>query len=258
MPGISAVIIAMNAAEHIDRCLRSLDDIADEIVVVDSFSTDATQEICKKYNVKFFQHPFTGFMDQKNYALSLASNNYILSLDADEALSKELLGSLLAVKNNLRYDGYYFNRLNHYCGKQIRHSGWYPDRQMRLFNREKGRWGPYNVHETFRMNPGSSKGKLKGDLLHWPYSSEKDFSQKTKYYSEIAATEYLRAGKKTWLLDPLIHMVWRFLLTYIFRSGFLDGRNGFAICIKGAWSSWYKYTKLRKLRKEGRINKSGL
>jgi glycosyltransferase involved in cell wall biosynthesis len=255
MPGISAVIITKNEEEYIDQCIQSLDGIPDEIIVVDSYSTDSTEKICRKHNVKFFQHPFNGFMDQKNYALTLASHDFILSLDGDEVLSDMLRESLLAVRNDLRFDGYYFNRRNHYCGKQVKHSALYPDRQIRLFNRKKGRWGPINVHETFRMSPGSLKGKLKGDLMHWPYSSEKELSDKIDFYTDIAANEYFKAGKTVSFLTPAIHMVWRFVLTYILHFGFLDGRVGYELCIMGARSSWLKYYKLRKLHKESRLKK---
>jgi glycosyltransferase involved in cell wall biosynthesis len=249
MPKISAVIITMNEEVFIERCLNSLDDIADEIIVVDSYSTDSTEEICKKYKVKFFQHTFKGFMDQKNYALSLASNKYILSLDADEALSEELQKSILRIKNELKYDGYYFNRLSNYCGQWIRHSAWYPDRQLRLFNSDKGKWGIINVHESFKMVPGSRTGRLVGDLLHWPCTSKDDLSEKITKYSDIAAREFFEAGLKPYFFTAFIHGVWRFILTYILHLGFLDGRNGYFICYSGAYSSYLKYSKMRTLIK---------
>ena len=132
MTKISAVIITMNEERSVERCINSISSLADEIIVVDSFSTDETETICRKLNVRFFSHRFTGFMDQKNYAVSLASNDYVLSLDADEALSDGLIKSISEIKPDLMYDGYIFNRLNNYCGKWIRHSAWYPDRQLRL------------------------------------------------------------------------------------------------------------------------------
>ncbi len=251
MPKISAVIITMNEEQLIEQCLQSLDDVADEVIVVDSFSTDSTEQICKKYNVKFVQHEFTGFMNQKNYALTLASHKYILSLDADEALSTELQKSILEVKNNLKYDGYLVNRFSNFCGQWIRHSGWYPDRQMRLFNSEKGKWGVINVHESFRMNHDSKINRLKGDMLHWPCSSLKDEAEKIEKYADIAAHEFYKAGKKVWFWTPAIHMIWRFIRTYFIRLGFLDGKNGYIICKSGAYSSFLKYSKLRKLVREG-------
>jgi glycosyltransferase involved in cell wall biosynthesis len=243
----------MNEEVLIDRCLQSLDDIADEIIVVDSFSTDSTEEICKKYKVKFVQHPFNGFMEQKNYAISLASNNYILSLDADEALSEELQKSILQVKNDLSFDGYHFNRLSNFCGQWIRHSAWYPDKQLRLFNSRKGNWGIINVHESFKMHHGSRISRLKGDLLHWPCTSPNDLSEKIRTYSDIAAREFFARGQKTYFFTATIHFLWRFILTYIIHLGFLDGRNGYFICYTGAYSSYLKYYKLRKLQKEDRL-----
>jgi glycosyltransferase involved in cell wall biosynthesis len=147
MPKISAVIITFNEELFIEKCLASLDGIADEIVVVDSFSTDATEEICKKFNVRFIKHEFEGYRDQKNYALKLATHKNILSLDADEALSDKLRESIISIKDKWDYDGYRFNRLNNYCGDWIRHSEWYPDRQLRLFCSDHGKWGELNLHE---------------------------------------------------------------------------------------------------------------
>jgi glycosyltransferase involved in cell wall biosynthesis len=250
MPKISAVIITMNEEQLIGQCLQSLDDVADEVIVVDSFSTDSTEQICKKYNVKFVQREFKGFMDQKNYATSLASHPYILSLDADEALSEELQKSILEVKNNIKYEGYTVNRLSNYCGQWIRHSAWYPDPQLRLFKADRGNWGLINVHERFIMNHDSRIRNLKGDLLHFPCTSEDDLTKKIEKYSNIAATEFYETGERAWFITPAFHMIWRFFQTYFIRLGFLDGKNGFIICKTGAYSSFLKYSKLRKLAKE--------
>jgi glycosyltransferase involved in cell wall biosynthesis len=247
-PGISAIIITFNEASSIERCLSSLDGIADEIIVVDSFSDDSTEDLCMKYNARFVKHEFTGFMDQKNFSLTLASFKYILSLDADEAISPELNASLAKIKNNLVSDGYLFNRRNNFCGQWMRHSAWYPDKQLRLFNKEMGKWGTNNVHETFRMVAGSKITRLKGDLLHWSCNSVDDFSAKIRSYSDIAAKEFFKIGKKTTVLTPSIHYIWRLFLTYILHLGFLDGRNGWIVCSLGAKSSYLKYLWLRKLR----------
>lgn len=147
---------------HIEKCLSSLKGVADEIVAIDSFSSDGTEEICRKFNVRFEKHKFEGFRDQKNYALTLASHRHVLSLDADEALSDKLRESILKVKEKWEYDGYSFNRLNNYCGQWIRHSTWYPDRQLRLFDTERGKWGGMNLHEKIEMIPGSRIYNLKG------------------------------------------------------------------------------------------------
>ncbi len=250
MPKISAVIITMNEEKGIERCLMSLDDIADEIIVVDSFSTDKTQEVCNRHGVRFVQHEFSGYMDQKNYAVSLASHKTILSLDADEALSDDLRKSILEVKDNMKYDGYYFNRRSNFCGQWINHSSWYPDRQLRLFNAEKGKWGLINVHESFQMNHDSRFGRLKGDLLHWPCTSADDLKHKIDKYSSIAASEYNKFNVRVFFFTPYIHGIWRFILSYVIHLGFLDGKNGYIICRNGARSSFLKYAKLLELKKK--------
>ena len=143
---LSVVIITYNEEKNIERCLNSVKEVADEIIVLDSFSTDKTEEICKRHAVKFFQHEFNGFSSQKNRASGLAENDYILSLDADEVLSERLKRSILKVKENALFDGYFFNRLNIYCGKPIKFTTWYPDRKLRLWNRKKGEWNK-EIHE---------------------------------------------------------------------------------------------------------------
>ncbi|MCX6326213.1 MAG: glycosyltransferase family 2 protein [Bacteroidia bacterium] len=251
MPKISAVIITYNEELYIDKCLASIDGIADEIVVVDSFSSDATEEICKKYNVRFIKHEFQGYKDQKNFALRLATYKNILSLDADEALSERLKQSILNVKENWKHDGYLFNRRNNYCGKWIRHSQWYPNRQLRLFYSDKGQFGELNIHEKFIMSNGGTIGKLKGDLLHWPCISYQDHLDKMSKYSTLGAEEYHKAGRKANLFTPYIHFIWGFIRTYIINRGFLDGHNGFLICSIYAKSTFNKYKKLRHLNNKG-------
>lgn len=251
MPKISAVIITYNEELFIDKCLASIDGVADEIIVVDSFSTDATEEICNKHNVRFIKHAFEGYRDQKNFALQLATYKNILSLDADEALSETLRESILSIKDKWKYDGYLFNRRSNYCGKWIQHSGWYPDRQLRLFYSDHGKWGELNLHEKFMMSNGATVGKLKGDLLHWPFSSRQDHLSKMSKYSCIAADEFYKAGKKANLFTPYLHYIWGFFRTYIIRGGFLDGHDGYLICSLYAKSAFDKYKKLRILNKNG-------
>jgi len=251
MPKISAVIITYNEEQFIDKCLASLEGIADEIVVVDSFSTDRTEEICKKYNARFIKHPFEGFRDQKNYAIKQATHKKILSLDADEALSDRLRESILSIKDNWDYDAYRVNRRNNYCGTWIRFSEWYPDRQLRLFHVDHGRWGELNLHEKFMMSNGASIGKLQGDLLHWPFISYQDHTSKMEKYSEIGANEFYKAGKRANIFTPYIHLIWGFFRSYIVRGGFMDGLNGYLICSLYAKSTFNKYRRLRELIKSG-------
>ena len=254
MQKISAVIITYNEENFIEKCLQSVEGIADEIIVVDSFSTDSTEEICKKYNVRFEKKSFAGFRDQKNYAISLATNKYILAVDADEALSEKLRESIIKLKQNISADGYLFNRLGNFCGQWITHSGWYPDRQLRLFDKDKGSWGQFNVHEKVELVHGSKIKKIKGDLLHWPCSSQTDYHDKIVKYSDIAAFEYHNADKKANIFTPYIHGGWRFILNYFLRLGFLDGQNGFFICSTDSYYSYLKYKKLRKINRNGASN----
>ncbi|MCU0457132.1 MAG: glycosyltransferase family 2 protein [Bacteroidales bacterium] len=247
MPHISAVIISFNEEKYIGRCLASLEGIADEIVVVDSYSTDRTGEICRNFNVKFVTHEFEGYVEQKNYALSLASNRWVLSLDADESLSGELRESILREKESPGFDGYMFNRLNNYCGRWIRHSRWYPDRHLRLFDALKGRWIGPNPHDTFRLEPGCKSKRLKGDILHIIHDSVEEHVDKVNRFSTISAEEYFRNGKKAGPFTAHLHMAWSFFRSYILYAGFLDGHYGYTACIISAMGSFLKYSKLRKL-----------
>lgn len=256
MPKISAVIITYNEESYIDRCLASLEGVADEIVVVDSFSTDRTEEICRKYDVNFVTHKFEGYKDQKNYALKLAAHRNILSMDADEALSDTLRKSVLEVKQNWKHDGYYFKRRNYFCGKWIRHSAWYPDKQLRLFYSDMGEFGELNLHEKFIMSNGSKIPTLKGDLLHWPVESYEDYFNKMNNYTLLGAKEFHKAGKKASIITPYIHSVWGFIRSYLIRGGFLDGHDGFLICSSHSKSTFHKYTKLREFNKNGFSQKS--
>jgi glycosyltransferase involved in cell wall biosynthesis len=250
MPSISAVIITFNEQEHIGNCINSLQGIADEILVVDSFSTDSTEAICNKFNVRFVKHHFEGYFEQKNYALSLASFPIVLSLDGDEALSDELKKSILEVKSDWKYDGYHFNRSHNYCGKWLRYSRWYPDRQLRLFDRGKGRWVGPNPHDNVKMDKGAKVKWIKGDLLHWNYSSYEDHIEKANRFSSIAAREYLKAGKSAGPLTASVHGTWSFFRSYILNAGFLDGYLGYRCCRVTAYASYLKYEKLRKLNRE--------
>jgi glycosyltransferase involved in cell wall biosynthesis len=250
MSSISAVIITYNEQEHIETCLNSLMGIADEILVVDSYSTDSTEEICKKYNVRLVKHPFEGYFEQKNYALSMATFPLVLSLDGDEAVSEELKKSILDVKDDFKYDGYIFNRRHNYCGKWLRFSRWYPDRKLRLFNRDKARWVGPNPHDKIKLDEGTKIKFIKGDLLHWNYSSYDDHVEKINRFSTIAANDYMKEGKHAGALSAPIHYAWSFFRSYFLNAGFLDGYQGYICCSITAYASFLKYAKLRRLIKE--------
>src|SRR5690606_7424734 len=142
---------------NIERCLQSVTEVADEIVVLDSVSTDRTKEICLRYSAKFYEHPFDGHIEQKNRAITYASHPHILSLDADEALDAELIEEIKKVKRNFPKQGYYMNRLTNYCGHWVRHCGWYPDRKLRLWDSRCGKWTGINPHDRFELFDGDGK-----------------------------------------------------------------------------------------------------
>lgn len=252
---ISAVIITLNEEKKIEQCIRSLQRVADEIVIVDSYSTDQTENICKKLGVRFIQNTFAGYRDQKNFATKQANFDIILSLDADEALSVELEQSILKVKDNWTFDAYKFNRLNNYCGQWIYHSNWYPDSKIRLFDRRKGEWGGLNIHETVKMHPGVTVGTLNGDLLHWSLSSYEEHIDKANRFSTISAQEYFKLGRKSSIFKIFFNSGWRFFKAYIIKLGFLDGYNGFVISSFSAYTSFLKYLKLHQLHLNERQKK---
>lgn len=251
---ISAVIITYNEERNIKRCLESIVDVADEIVVVDSYSTDRTEEICKAYNVKFIQHRFFGHIQQKNWAILQASSPYILSLDADEALSEDLRLSILKAKKNWKYDGYYFNRLTNYCGKWIRHTSWYPARKMRLWDSRKGSWGGFNPHDRFILQRGSTRQMLKGNILHFSYYSVSEHIDQINSFSSIMAQSYFERRRKVYMSSIILHPLWRFFKDFVVRAGFLDGYYGFIVSVNSAHEVFLKYVKLRNIYSNEKLN----
>jgi glycosyltransferase involved in cell wall biosynthesis len=248
---ISAVVITYNEENNIGRCLESLKDTVDEIIVVDSYSTDATGEICIEKGVEFIQHPFAGHIEQKNYALSCATSEYVLSLDADEALSEKLMQSIQAAKENWYVDGYWVNRLTNYCGKWIRHCGWYPDRKIRMWDRRKGHWGGVNPHDHVVMAKNSRMHHLRGDLLHFSYPTIRNHIAQINNFSDIAAREAFERGRQSKLvLDICLNPLLTFFKKYLLKLGVLDGYEGFVISISTAYGKFLKYIKLRELEKK--------
>ncbi len=247
MPKISGVIITYNEELYIDKCLASLRGVADEIVVVDSLSTDSTEKICENYNVRFIKHKFEGLTEQKSFATSQAKFDYVLSLDADEALSDELKSSILEIKDNLESDGYYFYRKNNYCGKWLKRICLFPDRHLRLFKVSAGKWKGPNPHDRFYLNKGTKSQRLRGYLLHWNYATIEEHMDRMNLYSTVSADELFRAGEKTGPCKGTLHLLWRFFRSYFPEGGFLNGHNGLIFCAIMAWSSFLKYSKLRNL-----------
>ena len=244
---LSGVVITYNEERNIEKCLRSLQPVVDEIVVVDSFSTDRTKSICLDHGVTFIEQKFMGYIEQKNFALSKASFDHIVSLDGDEALSERLQQSIIKLKSNWTNDGYYCNRFNNFCGQWIKHSDWYPNRKLRVFDRRRARWEGINPHDAVQMEKGATSGRLTGDILHWTYQSYSEFNKKTEYFSTIAARAYFENGKKAPFYKIWFNPLWAFIKAYFFRLGVLDGVNGLVICVQTAHITFLKYTKLRAL-----------
>lgn len=247
---LSAVIITFNEERNIGRCLESLWGIADEIVVVDSYSTDRTQEICQEYGALFHQRTFDGYSSQKNYGNSLASNPYIISLDADEALSECLKKEVMRIRKNWDKDGYRMRRLTNYCGKWIHHGSWYPDIKLRIFDKRKGTWSDQPVHEEVVLEKGARTGMLDGHLLHYSYYSIDEHIHQSNRYTTLAAEDMNRKGTSCIVLKMLVKPCFRFLRDYIFRLGFLDGFSGYLIARITAQATLLKYAKLRALKKD--------
>lgn len=252
MVQLSVVIITYNEERNLARCLESVTGVADEILIVDSFSIDRTKEIAASFSARFVEHSFEGYIEQKNYALTQAQHNYILSLDADEALSPELKESILKAKSDWNNDAFRMNRLTNYCGHWIRHGAWYPDRKVRLFRRDQGKWGGNNPHDRFIPDSQVRIRHLKGDILHYSYYSVEGHIAQGKKFAEIGAMAAYRAGKKANNFTLLWRPALRFLRDYIFLGGFLDGLSGFRIAKITAQSNYLKYARLKELNEKGK------
>ncbi len=254
MTKISAVIITFNEERNIKQCLESLIDVVDEIIVLDSFSTDQTESICRLYNVRFYSQEFRGFIQQKNDAVALASHDFVFSIDADEVVSAELKQSILNLKKQetLIFDAYIINRLTNYCGKWIRHCAWYPDYLIRLFDRRKCSFQGQYIHEKVVIPENSVAEKLSGDLLHYSYNSISEHIARANKYTDLTALEAFEKGKKASMFSILINPSFKFFRNYILKLGFLDGYYGYTVCRISAFATYLKYAKLRQIQKSGK------
>lgn len=251
MAKLSAVIIAYNEEKNIQRCIESLKEVADEIIVVDSFSKDSTIAICHQLGVKVVQHPFEGHIQQKNYAVGLAQHDYVLSLDADEALTEELTQSILAVKGSFLHSAYTFNRKTNYCGKWIRYCGWYPDTKLRLWDKRLGKWGGTNPHDKVIMESNKKSLHLKGDLLHYSFYTINQHIRQINLFTDISAQAAYDKGKRSHLGKIIFKPIFKFFHGYFIKLGMLDGYYGLIICVNSAHAKFLKYTKLYELQKQG-------
>ncbi len=232
MQPLSAVIITRNEARNIGRCIGSLQGVCEDVVVVDSGSTDATRTIAQGLGARVVERAWTDYSDQKNFANAQAAHDRVLSLDADEALSPELKASLLAVKDTGLNGAYAMHRLTNYCGSWVRHGGWYPDTKVRLFDRRTARWEGAHVHETLTLAPGTPITLLHGER-----------------YSDLHARKMLAEGRRAGPVKRWLSPVAKFLQGYVLQAGFLDGRAGFDIARISARAVALKYAKLNALHR---------
>ena len=242
---LSVIIITKNEAANIRACIESV-AWANEIIVVDSGSSDATVEICHELGAQVNAHEWLGFGKQKNRALCYATNEWVLSIDADERVTPELQSQLIKAIEDDSEDGLYVPRLSQFCGRFIHHSGWYPDYVLRLFKREKGHFSDDLVHESVILQ--GRTGRLSSPLLHYSYITSQDVERKVDQYSTAAARQMLSRGKTTTWFDAPVRAAWAFFRTYCLRLGFLDGTAGFNIARMNARTTYLKYKKLKALR----------
>jgi len=249
MPPISATIITHNEAANITRAIQSL-DCADEILVVDSGSTDETVKIATELGARVVAHAWEGFAAQKNLAIREARHEWILSLDADEELNEEARDAVREWKQSApSASAYRFARRPQYLGRWILHSGWYPDWKIRLFNRSQAQWQGGYVHESV-----VAQGKvetLNGEILHYTCDSLADHRKRIEFYTDLAAREMFERGRRGGLGSRLLAPPWVFANTYFFRLGVLDGVPGFLIAWMAARYVHRKYVKLAKLQTRG-------
>jgi len=246
---LSVIIITKNEAANIRACIESV-AWADEIIVVDSNSTDTTPEICKKLGARVYVHDWPGFGPQKNRALGYAAHDWVFSIDADERVTPELRAAIEAVLRDETdtCSAYRISRLSSYCGRFMRHSGWYPDPIVRLFKRDAARFSDDLVHERLRVE--GKVGQLGGELLHYAFADAEEVLQKVNHYSSAGAAMMQRRGRQATLTGAALRGLWSFIRTYFLRAGFLDGREGFMLAVSNAEGTYYRYLKLMLLNKK--------
>jgi glycosyltransferase involved in cell wall biosynthesis len=248
VPSLSATIIARDEARNIARAIRSL-ACADEVIVVDGGSTDETASIARSLGARVIAHPFTGFAAQKNFASDEARHDWILSLDADEELDRAAQKAVRDWKASTpRAAGYRWARCAQYLGRWIRHSGWYPDHKLRLFDRRRGRWEGAYVHESVLVD--GPVETMPGEILHYTCDSLREHRERIEFYTDLAAREMFDRGQSVSLATRWVMPPWVFAQTYVLRGGMLDGRQGFLIARMAARYVSRKFEKLERLRRD--------
>lgn len=246
---LSVIVITKNEAANIAKCLESV-SWADEIIVLDSGSSDETVEICKKFTSHVFETDWQGFGIQKQRALEKVTGDWVLSIDADEIITSELRTEIENAIRQNQCDAFLLPRLSSYCGKFIKHGGWYPDYILRLFRREVGYFTNDVIHE--RVVVEGKTGKLTAPILHESYSDLSEVLEKTNSYSTLQAQKLFERGVKSSLPKAIFRAWWKFIQTYFVKAAFLDGRHGLMLAISSAESVYYKYLKLFELQNKCR------
>jgi glycosyltransferase involved in cell wall biosynthesis len=246
---LSVIIITLNEERNIARAIISVKDIADEILVLDSHSTDRTPEIVKELGAELIPKDWEGYAETKNFGNALSKNEYVLSLDADEAVDDELKQEILLLKQSGFEGVYNINRKTNYCGKWIKHSSWYPDWKYRIFPKSRARWKGAYVHEELDVDEGVQLNHLKGHLEHYSYYSYQEHRLRADKYSRLTAKKLHQRGKKTYLFEPYISGLGKFITCYILKLGVLDGGKGFKIAQISAKANIVKYKELQKLNR---------
>ena len=246
MPTISVAMIVKNEAQDLANCLDTVKDWVDEIVILDSGSTDATQQIAEQYGAKFYQNTdWPGFGKQRQLAQQYVTSDYVLWLDADERVTPELRQSIqAAIAQDAPNTAYKIPRLSEIFGHKIRHSGWYPDYVIRLYRKDFARYGDQLVHEKVELPANANIQKLQGDLLHYTYQNIHHYLVKSAGYAKAWADQREKAGKKATLWQGISHAVGCFVKMYVIRLGFLDGKAGLLLAMLSAHSTFVKYADL--------------
>lgn len=249
---ISAVIITFNEERNIGEAIGSV-RWADEILIVDSFSEDRTIEIARTAGAKVITREWNGFADQKQFATDAAANDWIISLDADERVTPELAIEIQSLNNADELgtsDGYTIPRLSIYMEREIRHSGWYPDRQLRLFDRRKCKWSRRVVHESIEMSPSSKTGKLTKNILHYSIKDAAEHGRLvTERYAPLSARQMFIEGRRTTKTKAGIAGIAAFFRSYLLKAGFRDGFPGLCIAYFAAYNSFLKHLLLYELQR---------
>lgn len=238
---IAVVIITLNEANNIGACIQSVLPISNEVLVIDSFSTDATKQIAESLGATVHQCEWLGYAATKNLAVELVSSSHILSLDADEQLTSEAIQFIKSeLKSGLKC-GYQFNRKNHYCGTWVKYAGWYPDSKVRLFNKQKARWVGEQVHETLQLDADCALINTNTNILHFTYQSAQQQQDTILKYARLGAKKLKQKSKGYLLLKLVFSPAVRFVKSYVFQLGFLSGKAGLHVCTGAFKESWLKY-----------------